>query len=336
MNRFLSTLRISTRQAVIHPRAPATIHSFDGLLERCAHSDRPGDVRVASDSKATTHGRLTGRSSTHSECAAMLFLLFVLVGGGVLLVMKQYNSLQGLAQGVREAHSNIMASMKKRIDLANKLMDIARGYADHEKLTHISVANGGDVISVGGSAAAGALNQVMKLATQFPDLKANSAYQQLMAQLDQIEADLQVKREAYNGQVRVYNTALVRLPMSLYAGQLGFRSAPYFDVDNADSLEKLRDFHSDDAEHLKQMLAQGGRRIADGSRKLADGGMKVAGESVRIGKIAVDRGVEMGIEMQKRHAAAAAAAAEGASSEAAPPLPPVAPEPAPEDGDISR
>lgn len=241
----------------------------------------------------------------------MLFLFLILVGVVAFFIVSRYNALQILAQGVREAHSNIMASMKKRIDLTNKLIDIARGYADHEKLTHISVAGGGDEITVGaGAAAAGALNQVLKLATQYPDLKANAAYQQLMTQLDVIENDLQGKREAYNNRVKEYNTALVKLPTSLYAAQLGFRAASYFDVDNADSLEKLKDFHSEDAEHLKQMLAQGSRRMADGGRKLA-------GESVRIGKIALEKAEEKGAELQ-RQAAARTAAHEGT------PAPPIA------------
>src|SRR5690606_40513052 len=98
----------------------------------------------------------------------MLFLLFLLFTGAVYVVVTRYNALQTLAQNVREAHANVMASMKKRIDLTNKLIDIAQGYADHEKLTHISVASGGDdiIVGVAGAAAAGSLNQVMKLATQ--------------------------------------------------------------------------------------------------------------------------------------------------------------------------
>lgn len=245
----------------------------------------------------------------------MLFLLFLLFIGAVYLVVTRYNALQTLAHGVRESHANVMAAMKKRIDLTNKLIDIAKGYADHEKLTHITVSSGGDEITVGGAgaAAAGALNQVMKLATQYPDLKANTTFQQLMAQLDQIEADLQVKREAYNAQVRIYNTALVRLPVSLYARQLGFRTAPYFDVENADALERIRDFHSEDAEHLKQMLSEGGRRLAGVGRRMADSGAKIAGESMRVGMIALEKGIEKGSELQRRHAGAADDAAQGAA-----------------------
>src|SRR5690606_15384360 len=146
----------------------------------------------------------SARSSSSAGVDSMLFLLFMMFIGAGFIVVSRCNALQTLAQGVREAHANVMASMKKRIDLTNKLIDIAKGYADHEKLTHVSVASDGDNISVGGAgtATAGAINQVMKLATQYPDLKANTTFQQLMAQLDQIEADLQVKREAYNGKVK--------------------------------------------------------------------------------------------------------------------------------------
>ena len=240
----------------------------------------------------------------------MIFLL-ILITVFLVLVVKQYNGLQSLAQRVREAHANVMAAMKKRIDLTNKLIDIARGYADHEKLTHITVANTGDEITVGtGAAAAGAINQVMRLANQYPDLKANAAYQQLMEQLDRIESDLQSKRETYNGEVKGYNTSIGQLPVSLYARQLGFKPAPYFDVDNADALENLSAFHSDDSEHLKHILSQGSRKFAEGSRRVAE-------ESVRIGKIAVEKGVEKGTELQRQ-------AAER-SARAAPSAPPMAP-----------
>src|SRR5690554_1379405 len=254
----------------------------------------------------------------------MLFLLFMMFIGAGFIVVSRYNALQTLAEGVREAHANVMASMKKRIDLTNKLIDIAKGYADHEKLTHVSVASDGDNISVGGAdtATAGAINQVMKLATQYPDLKANTTFQQLMAQLDQIEADLQVKREAYNGKVKDYNTALVRLPVSLYARQLGFRPAPYFDVENADALERIKDFHSEDAEHLKQILSVGGRRIADVGRRVADSGAKIAAESARVGMVALEKGIEKGAELHRRHATGG----ESSNDASAPQQPPPAPE----------
>ena len=210
-----------------------------------------------------------------------MFMLFVLalIGAGWLLVTR-YNALQHLAQSVREGHSNVMASMKKRVDLANKLVDIVRGYADHEKLTHISVSGGGDVALLGtDQSVGGVLAQVVRVAGQHPDLKANQSYQKLMEQLDRLEGDLQRKREEYNARVRAYNTSLTQLPTNLFAAQLGFKAAPYFDVENADSLENLREFETDDGALVREMLSRGGRRVAVGSlqvsRRLVEKGREI-------------------------------------------------------------
>ncbi len=217
-----------------------------------------------------------------------MFLLIVLalIGVGYFLITR-YNALQRLAQAVHEGHSNVMASMKKRVDLANKLVDIVQGYADHEKLTHISTAGAGDVALLGADQnVGGVLAQVIRVAGQHPDLKANQSYQQLMAQLDQLEGNLQGKREQYNACVRQYNTALTQLPTNLFAAQLGFRPAPYFDVENADSLESLKEFATDDGALVRDMLTRGGRRVAVGSLQISR------------------KLVEKGREMQAQHAVA--------------------------------
>jgi LemA protein len=77
----------------------------------------------------------------------MVLLLLLILVGGVAYLVRLYNGLQKASERVREAHANIVVSMKKRIDLANKLIDIAKSYGDHEKLTHIAVSqadSGGD------------------------------------------------------------------------------------------------------------------------------------------------------------------------------------------------
>lgn len=201
----------------------------------------------------------------------MLFMLFIIVGGFGFFVVKTYNHLQGRSHEVREAHSNIVVSMKKRIDLANKLIDIASSYGDHEKLTHISIAKAdSDTAVIAASAeVAGALNHVVKLATVYPELKASETYSMLMRQLEDVESNLQDRRERYNAFVRGYNTKLSQLPTNLFAPALGFRSAPYFNVDDADSLDALKDFSSADGEILRGMLADAGRKRSARRRTLA-------------------------------------------------------------------
>jgi LemA protein len=126
-----------------------------------------------------------------------VFLLVV-----VIFMIKKYNILQRLSQKVSEAHSNILVSMKKRMALANKLIGIASGYGDHEKLAHINISQN-TTNKPGIQQGAMTLNRLMALAQNFPELRANETYQKLMQQLQEIETDLQTKRENYNGVVRV-------------------------------------------------------------------------------------------------------------------------------------
>ena len=69
----------------------------------------------------------------------VFWLLLLIVIGLLLAFVLGYNSLSRLAQEVKQCNANIMASVQKRADLANRLMDIARSYGEHEKLTHITV-----------------------------------------------------------------------------------------------------------------------------------------------------------------------------------------------------
>ena len=194
----------------------------------------------------------------------LIFLSVCLVPIG-LFVMGAYNNMQSQAQGIREAHSNTIVSMQKRVDLANKLVDIASSYGEHEKLTQITVAQNESVQAAMNTSQEvdGTVNRILSMARAYPDLKANQTYQNLMGQLESIENDLQQKRQVYNSQVRSYNTSCTSIPIVFVASYLGFKTAPYFDVANADSLENLKDFHSSDGENLKNALSQVTNRVVN-------------------------------------------------------------------------
>ncbi len=223
-----------------------------------------------------------------------MFLLFLLLILPIWLVIRFYNGLQRQSHDIREAHSNIVVAMKKRIDLVNKLIDIATTYADHEKLTHISIARGESdsaVISAS-TAAAGAVQTVMKLATQYPALRASEMYGNLMSQLEGVEETIQRRREEYNATVKRYNSGLSQIPANLIAPALGFRSAPYFAVDDADSLEGLREFSSADGEALKAMFSDTGKKMADATREASRRAVELGKDAVELGRDALDKGIE--------------------------------------------
>ena len=201
------------------------------------------------------------------------FLVFIgifLVPIGFIL-MGSYNNMQSQAQEIKEAHSNTIVSMQKRVDLANKLVDIASSYGDHEKLTQITVAQNESVQAAMSTSQEvdGTVNRILSMARAYPDLKANQTYQSLMSQLESIENNLQQKRQVYNDRVRRYNTSCTSIPIVFVASYLGFKTAPYFDVANADSLDNLKDFHSSDGSALKNALSQVTNKVVNKSQNAA-------------------------------------------------------------------
>ena len=189
----------------------------------------------------------------------MILLLILIVVGLAAFIAVNYNKAQFNGQLVMEAHSNIMASMKKRADLVNKLMDITKGYGDHEKLTHIAVVQAENAnLDATHSRIDQAVTSITAMARNYPELKADGAYQQLMNQLHVLEDGLQKKREAYNANVRQYNHIITTIPFVFFASSVGFRPAKFFDVSNSDSLENLKDFNANDGEALKGLLKQVG------------------------------------------------------------------------------
>jgi len=180
-----------------------------------------------------------------------LWLIFFILLIIAIWAIFQYNKLQRAMQIIREAWSNLQAAMKKRVDLANQIIDIASGYGEHEKLTHVTLSNNVE----------GAIERVFALAQSYPQLRANETYQQLMGQLEALEESILSRRETYNSQVRYYNSMRNAFPTVLIANKLKFDVVPYFEIDDAKSLEKVKIFQRDDSQALRAVLNQGGSAV---------------------------------------------------------------------------
>jgi len=199
----------------------------------------------------------------------LLFLVIIIIIGVGIYLAKSYNTMQQFGQSVKEANANVIASLKKRLDLTNRIMDIAQSYAEHEKLIHISVANSLDIGNIAGVVADcnQAMSRVAAIATQFPDLKANTTYQQLMDELKSLESNLQYKREEYNKKVSIYNTNITSVPQVFFAQKFGFTQAPYFNIDGADDLNNVAQFNMDSGENLNRIIGSVADKISSKVKK---------------------------------------------------------------------
>lgn len=180
-------------------------------------------------------------------------LLFIIIAILVCLFIA-YNKLRQLAENVKQKQANIYATIKKRHDIAQRLSDIASSYGDHEKLTHLTInESDAGVAHANTSDTSRIIGNVHLMANRFPDLKANSTYQQLMVQLEEIENTVLSRREAYNAAVKIYNSTRGSIPHLFYASKLGFVEAQYFEVDES-GFEQLTSFRTDDGKILRDTM----------------------------------------------------------------------------------
>jgi LemA protein len=158
-----------------------------------------------------------------------VFLGLLLAVAVVGLGIKVYNDLSPLWHRIEEAAANIEVVLNKRIQLTNRLSEIAGRYVGHERLIHLQIsadrARAGRALRQGGQG----INFFTGLASSFPELRADQTYLRLMTDLSSLEGEVQNRYELHNSRAREYNAKRSSLPTLLYAGFLGFNIVRYLD-----------------------------------------------------------------------------------------------------------
>jgi len=166
--------------------------------------------------------------------------LLVLVG---LWLMMTYNGLVSLRQRCRQAFSDIDVQLKQRHDLVPNLVETVKGYASHERGTLEAVVQARNAaVSAQGPAAQaqaegmlqGALRQLFALAEAYPDLKANQNFQQLQAELSDLENKIAASRRFFNNAAAEYNSTRESFPAVLFAQSLGFGPQEFFNLEEGE------------------------------------------------------------------------------------------------------
>ena len=170
--------------------------------------------------------------------ASTLIVLAVIVVF-VLWAVAIYNGLISMRQRVNQAFADIDVQLKQRHDLVPNLVATVQGYAAHERgtLDEVVKARNAAVSAQGPAQQAaaenmlsGALRQLFALSEAYPDLKANASFQQLQAELSDLENKIAASRRFFNNAVQEYNTGIQRFPAALFAGAFGFSQKDYFDL----------------------------------------------------------------------------------------------------------
>ncbi|GAB4491560.1 MAG: LemA family protein [Thermodesulfovibrionales bacterium] len=169
----------------------------------------------------------------------------VIFGGVVLMALAGiaiYNRLVKLRTTVKSSWSDIDVHLKKRYDLVPNLVETVKGYASHERTTLEQVIQARSAAMRASSPADKAkaenmftdtLKSLFALAETYPDLKANTNFLQLQAQLKELEDNIEYARRYYNAVVRDYNIATETFPSNIVANQFRFEQAEFFELEEA-------------------------------------------------------------------------------------------------------
>ncbi len=167
-----------------------------------------------------------------------LIVLAVIVVAAVWAI-GVYNGLISMRQRVNQAFADVDVQLKQRHDLVPNLVEAVKGYAAHERGTLDEVvkarntamtAQGPAQQAAAENMLSGALRKLFAVAEAYPDLKASANFQQLQAELSDLENKIAASRRFFNNAVQEYNTGIQRFPAALFAASFGFAPKDFFNL----------------------------------------------------------------------------------------------------------
>lgn len=160
----------------------------------------------------------------------------------IMWIIGAYNRLVQMRNKVRNGWSQIDVQLKRRFDLIPNLAETVKGYAKLEKgifeefakargLYAQASKNGNVEQAAEANASLGnTLSRLLVVTERYPELKANSNFQEMMAQLKETEDKISYSRQFYNDTVQEYNNKTEMFPSNIIAGMFNFKPAQFFEV----------------------------------------------------------------------------------------------------------
>lgn len=162
-----------------------------------------------------------------------------------------YNEFQTLDEQVTAAWAEVLSQYQRRSDLIPNIVATVKGEANFEQETLTKVIEArakataiqatpalvNDPAAFAKFQAAqgelsGALSRLLVVTENYPNLKANAAFQDLRVQLEGTENRITVARNKFINAVQQYNTKVRSVPSNFTAMIFGYKTKPSFTVAN--------------------------------------------------------------------------------------------------------
>jgi LemA protein len=181
----------------------------------------------------------------------VLGVIVFAVVGGCGFYTSTYNAMVSKGENVSGLWAQVENQYQRRLDLIPNLVATVKGYAAHEAevLEQVTEARSraGGVLQVSDevlnnpesfrrfqqaqSELSGALQRLLMVSENYPELKANANFLALQDQLEGTENRIAVERNRFNDVVRDYNAYIRKIPQVWIAQSNGFEQKAYFAAD---------------------------------------------------------------------------------------------------------
>jgi LemA protein len=169
---------------------------------------------------------------------ALVVIAVALLGVGGCLV-GNYNRLVTTKEAVDQRWAQVDNQLQRRNDLIGSLVEAVKGTAIQEQEVFGRIADARARLAGAGTPAQrieagremdGALSRLLVVIENYPQLRSNEAFMQLMDELAGTENRLSTERMRYNQEAQGYNVLVKRFPTNLFAGMFGFKDAIYYPI----------------------------------------------------------------------------------------------------------
>lgn len=175
-------------------------------------------------------------------------ILSILIGSIIILIPIIYiilifNKLTHLSNLVKEKWSQVDIFLKQRTDLIPNIVESVKGFTEHEKstLTNITKARNQVIKATtkeeeieANKNLSNAINKLLFLQEDYPELKANTNFMNLQENLKEIENNISYARQIYNKAVLKYKNKLEMFPSNIIADIFNFKPELFFTIDSDD------------------------------------------------------------------------------------------------------
>lgn len=180
-------------------------------------------------------------------------IVVVLVYMAYSFFANNYNRMVVLDEGVKGQWGQVQNVYQRRLDLIPNLVATVKGYAAHEEGVFTGLAEArsraGGVMNISDevlqdpeafsrfqkaqSELGSALQRLLVVTENYPELKANENFLALQDQLEGTENRIATERKRFNDLVTEYNTYIKQFPRVFIANMSGFTAKSYFAADEA-------------------------------------------------------------------------------------------------------